>query len=68
VLDGVSQSQDTTLRLCLITDVGVLLSHTNHDTASLLARMGLALPGEIVIPMVTGTTDNGGCMLSDGVS
>ena len=68
VLDGVSQSQDTTLRLCLITDVGVLLSHTNHDTASLLARMGLALPGEIVIPMVTGTTDNGGCILSGNVS
>lgn len=33
VLDGVSQGQDTTLRLSLITDVGVLLTHTNHDTA-----------------------------------
>ena len=32
VLDGVSQGQDTTLRLCLITDVRVLLTHTNHDT------------------------------------
>ena len=33
VLDGVSQGQDTTLRLCLVTDIGVLLAHTNHDTA-----------------------------------
>jgi hypothetical protein len=33
VLDGVSQGQDTTLRLCLITDVRVLLAHTDHDTA-----------------------------------
>ena len=32
VLDGVAQSQDTTLGLCLITNVGVLLTHTNHDT------------------------------------
>jgi hypothetical protein len=38
VLDGVSQSQDTTLRLCLVTNVGVFLTHTNHDTASLSAR------------------------------
>ena len=34
VLDGISEGQDTTLGLCLITDVGVLLTHTNHDTAS----------------------------------
>lgn len=33
VLDGVPQSQDTTLRLRLITDIRVLLTHTNHDTA-----------------------------------
>ena len=32
VLNGVAQSQDTTLRLCLITNVGVLLTHTDHDT------------------------------------
>jgi hypothetical protein len=62
VLNGVSQGKDTTLRLCLITNVGVLLSHTDHDTALLLARIGQALPGESVIPMVTGATDNGGCM------
>lgn len=32
VLNGISEGKDTTLRLCLITDVGVLLTHTNHDT------------------------------------
>ena len=32
VLDGVLQSKDTPLALGLISDVGVLLSHTNHDT------------------------------------
>lgn len=38
VLDGVAERQDTTLRLCLITDVGVLLAHTNHDTVHVLGR------------------------------
>jgi hypothetical protein len=32
VLDGVSQGEDTTLGLCFITDIRVLLTHTNHDT------------------------------------
>lgn len=32
VLDGVPESKDTTLGLSLITDVGVLLTHTDHDT------------------------------------
>lgn len=32
VLDGISEGEDTTLRLSLVTDVGVLLAHTNHDT------------------------------------
>jgi hypothetical protein len=32
VLNGVSQGQDTTLGLGLITNVRVLLTHTNHDT------------------------------------
>lgn len=32
VLDGVAQGEDTTLGLGLITDVGVLLTHTDHDT------------------------------------
>ena len=32
VLDGVLQSKDTPLALGLISDVGVLLSHANHDT------------------------------------
>lgn len=31
VLDWVSQGEDATLRLCLISDVRVLLTHTNHD-------------------------------------
>jgi hypothetical protein len=37
VLDGVSQGKDTTLGLCLITDVGVFLAHTDHDTNKPLA-------------------------------
>lgn len=32
VLDGVSESKDTSLGLRLITDVRVLLAHTNHNT------------------------------------
>lgn len=32
VLDGVSQGEDTTLGLCFITDIRVLLTQTNHDT------------------------------------
>ena len=32
VLDGVSEGQDTTLGLGLITDIGVFLAHTDHDT------------------------------------
>merc|ERR1712045_199675 len=32
VLNGVLQGKDTPLGLGLVTDVGVLLSHTNHDT------------------------------------
>merc|ERR1719391_1306300 len=32
VLDGVLQSQDTPLALGLVADVGVLLTHTHHDT------------------------------------
>merc|ERR1719385_114285 len=32
VLDGVLQGEDTSLGLGLVTDVGVLLSHTDHDT------------------------------------
>jgi hypothetical protein len=33
VLNGVPQGEDTTLALCLITHVRVLLAHTDHDTA-----------------------------------
>merc|ERR1712038_1229238 len=32
VLNGVLQGEDTSLGLSLITDIGVLLSHTDHDT------------------------------------
>jgi hypothetical protein len=32
VFNGVSQCENTTLRLCLIADIGVLLTHSNHDT------------------------------------
>merc|ERR1740128_821345 len=32
VLDGVLQGEDTSLGLGLVTDVGVLLSHTDHDS------------------------------------
>ena len=34
VLDGVLQSEDTSLALGLVTDVAVLLSHADHDTLS----------------------------------
>ncbi len=33
VLNGVAEGKNTTLRLSLVTDVGVLLTHTDHDTA-----------------------------------
>merc|ERR1712227_324519 len=32
VLNGILQGQDTSLRLGFITNIGVLLSHTNHNT------------------------------------
>merc|ERR1712079_180337 len=32
VLDGVLQGEDTPLGLGLVTDIGILLSHTDHDT------------------------------------
>merc|ERR1712018_1013528 len=32
MFDGVLEGEDTTLALCFITDVGVLLPHTHHDT------------------------------------
>merc|ERR1711971_588600 len=31
VLDGVLQGEDTSLGLGLVTDIGILLSHTDHD-------------------------------------
>ena len=32
VLDGVFQGEDTSLALGFVSDIGVLLSHTDHDT------------------------------------
>merc|ERR1719147_145060 len=32
VLDGVLQGEDTSLGLGLVSNIGVLLSHSNHDT------------------------------------
>lgn len=37
VLDGISQGEDTTLGLSLITNVRVLLTHTDHDTVRTLS-------------------------------
>merc|ERR1712042_221764 len=36
VLNGVLEGEDTSLGLCLISNIGILLSHTNHH--SLVAR------------------------------
>uniref|UniRef100_A0A7N0V1H7 Uncharacterized protein n=1 Tax=Kalanchoe fedtschenkoi TaxID=63787 RepID=A0A7N0V1H7_KALFE len=33
MLDGVLQCEDTSLRLGFVTDICILLSHTNHDTS-----------------------------------
>jgi hypothetical protein len=38
VLNGISQGEDTTLGLSLVTDVGVLLAHSNHDTALVVSQ------------------------------
>jgi hypothetical protein len=32
VFNGVLEGQDTTLGLGFITDIGILLAHTDHDT------------------------------------
>jgi hypothetical protein len=32
MFDGVFESQDTSLGLSLISDIGIFLAHTNHDT------------------------------------
>jgi hypothetical protein len=69
VLNGISQGEDTTLGLSLVTDVGVLLAHSNHDTALVVSqvasrtrdrrRAGNSGVGSI-LPMVAGTANNGG--------
>jgi hypothetical protein len=37
VFNGISQCENTTLRLCLVANIGVLLTHSNHDTTSLIS-------------------------------
>ena len=64
VLDGVAEGKDTTLGLSLVTDVRVLLSHTNHDTIEWSEPVPLVEGADrchlrAYLPMVTGATDNG---------
>jgi hypothetical protein len=67
VLDGVAERQNTTLGLGLITNVGVLLTHANHDTIIALLEprsptsrvCGGPLGGGQNLPMVTRATDDG---------
>lgn len=67
MLDGVLQSQDTSLALSLVTYVAVLLTHTHHHTLmereACLVRMSSIKP-VIVLQMcshlVTGSANNGG--------
>jgi hypothetical protein len=63
VLDGVSQSEDTTLGLSLITNVRVLLTHTDHDTGIWSVASDRERRQKCRdcynLPMVTGATDNG---------
>lgn len=63
VLDGVSQCEDTTLGLSLITNVRVLLTHTDHDTGILSVASHRERRQNCRdcknLPMVTGATDNG---------
>lgn len=39
VLNWVSQSENTTLGLCFITNIGILLTHTDHDTTFLISSI-----------------------------
>ena len=41
VLDGVLEGKDTSLGLGLITDVGVLVAHTNHHTLEEISEIGV---------------------------
>ena len=61
VLDWVSEGQDTTLALCLITNVGIFLAHTNHDTMLLSVLVHLdTVRG--VVPMVARSADDRRCL------
>jgi hypothetical protein len=57
VLNGVTECEDTTLGLCLITNVGVLLTHTNHDTAPMLVLLFASLRFKLAIYCVYGQND-----------
>jgi len=50
VLDGVSERQDTTFGLCLIANVGILLTHTNHNT---IATSVNTLPEKVALGICT---------------
>lgn len=67
VLNWVSEGQNTTLGLSLITDIRVLLTHTNHDTIVLGQSLNVyaravytaLFVGSKILPMVTRTSDDG---------
>ena len=63
VLNGISQSENTTLGLRLITNIRVLLAHTNHDSGSIVSGMDRGQRGGIkgsYLPMMARTSNNGG--------
>jgi hypothetical protein len=68
VLDGISQREDTTLRLCFVTDVGVLLTHANHDTAMISAHYSFEGAIRRSIPMMARSADDGGYSVSESHS
>lgn len=57
VLNGVTEREDTTLGLCLITNVGVLLTHTNHDTARMLVFLVASLGIKLAVYGVYGQNE-----------
>ena len=67
VLDGVSQREDTTLRLCLVTDIGVLLAHTDHDTVLSISRWSQCRGGGVSYPWWRGRPTMDAAHLSVGV-
>merc|ERR1711872_1016663 len=83
VLDGVHQREDTSLGLSLVTDVGVLVAHADHDTgifgpaddrgedgarSVITGKAGLAHAGAIVDNQSGGLFVVAGLSLSQTVS